>query len=135
MTLSKHWYLPHLWKMFNHKNSDKNSKRKVPNWMAKNQKLKHNHCLNNFTVLTSHMFACIFLFSKVNKKIKLDENHGALTCTPCVPCWNGYYNNRRTFHCQPCKNCSQENRYELLSCTKRRDAVCGDVIMWVKKIC
>ncbi|VDI47965.1 Hypothetical predicted protein [Mytilus galloprovincialis] len=65
----------------------------------------------------------------VNKKIKWDENHGALTCTPCVPCWNGYYNNRRTFHCQPCKNCSQENRYELLSCTKRRDAVCGDVII------
>ncbi|XP_063415997.1 uncharacterized protein LOC134697644 [Mytilus trossulus] len=65
----------------------------------------------------------------VNKKIRWDENHGALTCTPCVLCLNGYYNNRRAFHCQPCKNCSQENRYELLSCTKRRDAVCGDVII------
>ncbi|XP_071125864.1 uncharacterized protein [Mytilus edulis] len=65
----------------------------------------------------------------VNKKIRWDENHGALTCTPCVPCSNGYYNNRRAFHCQPCKNCSQENRYELLSCTKRRDAVCGDFII------
>ncbi|XP_052076745.1 uncharacterized protein LOC127714737 isoform X2 [Mytilus californianus] len=64
----------------------------------------------------------------VNKKVRWDENYGALTCTPCIPCSNGHYNNRRAFRCQPCKNCSQENRYELLSCTRRQNAVCGDFI-------
>lgn len=65
---------------------------------------------------------------KVNEKIKWDQAHGALTCTPCVPCTTGYYNDRRDFDCKPCNNCSQQNRYEIDQCTSISDVKCGAII-------
>ncbi|XP_076118173.1 uncharacterized protein LOC143085597 isoform X1 [Mytilus galloprovincialis] len=65
---------------------------------------------------------------KVNEKIKWDQEHGALTCTPCILCSNGFYNDRRDFDCKPCNNCSQQNRYEIEQCTSISDVTCGSII-------
>lgn len=69
---------------------------------------------------------------KKNYMIKWDKIHGALTCSPCVPCPSGYFNDRRDYSCEPCNDCSQQNRYQLSACTSRRDAKCGDYIVSVK---
>ncbi|XP_062576713.1 uncharacterized protein LOC134238599 [Saccostrea cucullata] len=57
-----------------------------------------------------------------------DLDTGPTECRPCRKCRPGMFSDTRSYNtCQPCKNCTLFNQYEISQCTNKHNTVCDGV--------
>eukprot|EP00105_Crassostrea_gigas_P030819 XP_011453273.1 PREDICTED: uncharacterized protein LOC105346416 [Crassostrea gigas] len=56
-----------------------------------------------------------------------DPEKGPTECRLCRKCQPGTYSDKRSYKCEPCRNCTLYNQYQVSECTATSDTVCDGV--------
>ncbi|XP_052674241.1 tumor necrosis factor receptor superfamily member 27-like [Crassostrea angulata] len=56
-----------------------------------------------------------------------DPEKGPTECRLCRKCQSGTYSDKRSYKCEPCRNCTLYNQYQVSQCTATSDTVCDGV--------